>query len=192
MARDIFRDRERAEEAVYFSQRDARLIEKLRERARLGEIAHALAEKLRVDDPALLERVIKLGVTLETGAAFILAPLVEIAWADGQVDEAERHAIVRLAQDRGVTPGSADMSQVLQWLAVRPPDALFQAALEAIKLGLSVLPHDEAEERIEKMLDGCRQVAQSSGGLAKLLHLHDGVSAQERSVLNEIRARMTG
>ena len=190
MARDIFHDRERAEEAAYFSQRDARLIEKLRERARLGEIAKALAEKLKVDDPELLERVIGLGVTLETGAAFILAPLVEVAWADGDVSEAERQAILRLAQDRGVTPGSADMGQLHQWLSVRPPDALLNAALDAIKLGLSVLPRDEAEQRVRGMIEACEQVARSSGGLARLLHLNDGVSADERSVLNEIRARL--
>ena len=191
MAKDIFHDRERAEEAAYFSQQDARLIEKLRERARLGEVAKALAEKLKVDDPELLDRVMKLGVTLETGAAFILAPLVEVAWADGDVSESEREAILRLAQDRGVTPGSADMGQLLQWLSIRPPGALLQAALEAIELGLSVLPRDEAEQRVRNMIEACEQVARSSGGLAKLLHLHDGVSADERSVLNEIRARLT-
>jgi hypothetical protein len=191
MAKDMFHHREQAEEAVYFSQQDARLIETLRERARLGEIARALAEKLKVDDPALLDRIVKLGVTIDTGAAFILAPLVEVAWADGQVDEAERHAILRLAQDRGVMPGSGDMSQLLQWMSVRPPGALFQAAFEAIEVGLSVLPVDESEQRVENMIDACEQVARSSGGLAKLLRLSSGVSPDEQSTLNEIRARLT-
>lgn len=192
MAKDIFHDRERAEEAAYFSQQDARLVEKLRERARLSEIARALAEKLEVDDPALLDRIIKLDVTIDTGAAFILAPLAEIAWADGRVDKAERRAVLRLAEDRGVAAGSADMNQLLRWLAVRPPDALFQAALEAIKTGLSVLPLGEAEQRVTKMIEACEQVAESSGGLGKLLRLHGGVSTGERSVLKEIRARLNG
>ena len=191
IAKDVFHDRERAEEAAYFSQQDARLIEKLRERARLGEIAGALAEKLKVDDPTLLERIIKLGVTIDTGAAFILAPLVEIAWADGRVDGAERRAVLRLARDRGVAPDSADMNQLLQWMAVRPPDGLFQAALEAIKVGISVLPRDEAEQRITRMIEACEQVAESSGGLGKLLRLHGGASTEERSVLQEISARLT-
>jgi hypothetical protein len=190
MARDIFRDRERAEEAAYFSQRDARLIEKLRERARLGEIARALAEKLQVDDPALLDRITGLGVTLETGAAFILAPLVEIAWADGHVSDAEHATILRLAEGRCVARGSADMEQLVEWLAVRPPRALFEAALDAIKLGLSVLPRPEAEQRVRTMMDACRQVAELgedavSGGLTRLLHLD-----QERPVLREIRRRL--
>ena len=192
MAKDIFHDRERAEEAAYFSQQDAKLIEKLRTRAKLGEIARALAEKLQVDDPALLDRIMKLGVTLDTGAAFILAPLVDVAWADGHVSEPERHAILQVAQDRGVAPGSADMNQLLNWLSVRPSDVLLQAALEAIKLGLSVLPRDEAEKRITMMVQTCELVAESSGGLARLLRLGHGVSRQERSVLDEIRRRLSG
>ena len=47
----------------------------IRERAHLQEVASALAEKLRVDDPDLLQRVVKLGVTRETGAAILMAPL---------------------------------------------------------------------------------------------------------------------
>ena len=81
MAKDMLRERERAEEEAYFRREDAALIEKLRHKALFSEIAHALAEKLNADEPALLERIKKLGVTLDTGAAFILAPLVEVAWA---------------------------------------------------------------------------------------------------------------
>ena len=191
MVKDIFHDRERAEEAVYFGQRDARLLEKLRAGARLGEIARALAEKLQVDDPALLDRIVTLGVTLDTGAAFILAPLVEVAWADGQVSDAEHDAVLRLAAERGVAPGSADGNQLTTWLAVRPPRALFEAALDAIKAGLSVLPRAEAAQRVAKIIDACEQVAELgedavSGGLTRLLHLD-----QERSVLHQIRQRLT-
>ena len=54
MAKDIFRDRERGEEQAYFHQQDAKLIAKLRQKAQLSEIAHALADKLQADEPALL------------------------------------------------------------------------------------------------------------------------------------------
>ena len=60
MSRDIFKDRERGFEEEFFLKQDARLIEKIRERAKLEEIAHALADKLQVDNPELLRRVIDL------------------------------------------------------------------------------------------------------------------------------------
>lgn len=91
MGKDIFRERERGEEEAYFRHKDAELIAKLRQKTKLSEIAHALAGKLQTDEPALLDRIRMLGVTLDTGSAFILAPLVEVAWVDGSVSDAERN-----------------------------------------------------------------------------------------------------
>jgi len=186
MAKDIFRDRERGEEQAYFRREDAKLIEKLRQKAQLSEIAHALAEKLHADEPALLERINKLGVTLDTGSAFILAPLVEVAWVDGQVSDAERDTILDIAKKRGVEPGSADYDQLLDWLAHRPSDEVFRTALEAIRIGLSVLPPHESEKRIATIIKACEDVAQAAGVIAKLLNL-DGASNAESALIAEIR-----
>lgn len=189
MPKDIFRDRERGEEDAYFRQQDAKLIAKLRQKARFSEIAHALAEKLHADEPELLERIQKLGVTLDTGSAFILAPLVEVAWIDGYVSDAERDTILHIAKQRGVEPGSADYRQLLDWLAHRPSDEVFRTALEAIRIGLSVLPPDESERRIATMIKACEDVAQATGGIAQLFHL-DGVSYSESAVIAEIRRHL--
>ncbi|HKO96518.1 MAG TPA: hypothetical protein VJU86_05990 [Pyrinomonadaceae bacterium] len=189
MVKDIFRDRERAEEDVYFRQQDAQLIAKLRQKAQLSEIAHALAEKLHADEPALLERIQKLGVTLDTGSAFILAPLVEVAWVDGDVSQGERDTILQIARQRGVMPGSADYRQLLDWLDHRPSDEVFRTALEAIRIGLSVLPPDELEQRIATMIKACEDVAQAGGGIAQLFQL-DGVSYAESAVIAAIRRHL--
>ena len=186
MTRDIFRDRARGEEAAYFRQEDAKLIEKLRQKAQFSEIAHALAEKLHADEPDLLERIQKLGVTLDTGSAFLLAPLVEVAWADGDVSNAERDTILHIAEQRGVTPGSADYRQLIDWLAHRPSEEVIRTSLEAIRIGLSVLSHDEAEKRIATMIKACEEVAQAAGGIEEFLWL-DGVSHAENTVIAAIR-----
>jgi hypothetical protein len=189
MVKDIFRDRERGEEAAYFRQQDARLIAKLRQKAQFSEIAHALAEKLHADEPALLERIQKLGVTLDTGSAFILAPLVEVAWVDGDISHAERDTILHIAKQRGVAPGSPDYRQLLDWLAHRPSDEVFRTALEAIRIGLSVLPPDESEERIATMIKACEDVAQAADGITQLLGL-DSVSDAESVVIAAIRRHL--
>ena len=189
MAKDIFRDRERGEEQAYFRQQDVKLIAKLHQKAQLSEIAHALAEKLHADEPGLLDRIQKLGVSLNTGSAFILAPLVEVAWVDGQVSDAERDTILDIAQQRGVELGSADYRQLLDWLAHRPSDEVFRTALEAIRIGLSVLPPDESEQRIATIIKACEDVAQAAGGIAQLFHL-DGVSYAESALIAEIRRHL--
>jgi len=189
MTKDIFRDRERGEEDAYFRQQDAKLIARLRQKAQFSEIAHALAEKLHADEPELLERIQKLGVTLDTGSAFILAPLVEVAWVDGDVSHAERDTILHIAKQRGVAPGSADYHQLLDWLAHRPADELFRTALEAIRIGLSVLPPDESEQRIATMIKACADVAQAAGWIDQLFQL-DRASDSESAVIAAIRSHL--
>jgi hypothetical protein len=192
MEKDIFQDRGRGEEAAYFRNQDAQLIEKLRETARLEEIARALAEKLQVDNPELLRRVMDLGVTLDTAPAFLLAPLVQVAWAEGEVTEREHRTVLRLAGARGVEENSPAHAQLLAWLRVRPHDALFDTATEAIKVGLSVLPSGEREERIQRIVQACQEVAEASGGLGRLLGLGSGVSGEEESLLDTITTTLRG
>jgi hypothetical protein len=186
MTKDIFEERERAEEAVYFRGQDEKLIEKLRENARLHEIVEALAGCLQANNPELLRRVMDLGVTLETGSAFLLAPLVQVAWAGGKVTDRERETVLRLAAARGVEEGSPARAQLLAWLEKRPSDALFDTAMEVIQAGLAVVPRDLREDRIKRVVQACHEVAEASGGLAKVLGLVSGVSHKEQTLLDAI------
>jgi hypothetical protein len=190
MDKDIFKERERSLEEQYFRKHEAKLIEKLRERGKLEEIAEALAVKLQVDDPELLRRIMALGVTLDTGAAFLLAPLVQVAWAEGKVTDRERETVLRLAAQRGLETTSPAYAQLGEWLRARPADELFDTAVEAIKAGLSVLPSEERADRVKRIVEACREVAASSGGLARLLGLGAGVSSEEESILDTITATL--
>ena len=186
---DIFKERGRSFEEEYFRKHEAKLIAKLRERGRLAEIAEALAMKLQIDNPELLERIIALGVTLDTGPAFLLAPLVQVAWAEGAVTDREWATVLRLAKERGVEPTSPAYAQLEAWLSKRPADALFDAAIEAIKSGLSLLTAEERADRIRRIVDACREVAAASGGLSRLVGL-GGVSSEEEALLDGMAATL--
>jgi len=192
MDKDAFKDRGRSFEEEYFRKHDAQLIEKLRERGKVEEIVEALAVKLQIDDPALLRRIMALGVTLDTGAAFLLAPLVQVAWAEGGVTDRERESVLRIAVERGVDTSSPAYTQLQAWLRTRPADAIFDTAVEAIKRGLSVLTPAERADRIKRIVDACREVASASGGLGRLLGLGTGVSSEEESILDAMTATLRG
>jgi|SRR5215207_1918568 len=190
MEKDSFRERERAIEETYFRQQDAKLIERLRREAKLEDIATALAEKLQVDNPDLLRRVRELGVTVDTAPAFFSAPLIQVAWAEGSVTKQEQDTVLRLACARGIEENSPAYTQILEWLRVRPADAIFDTAVEVINSGFSVLPPEEKEERIKRIVQACHEVAMASGsGLAKLLGL-GGVSSDEASILDTITSTL--
>src|SRR5262245_52270492 len=131
---DLLKERGRGEEIDYFRRVDAQLIEKMRQRARLSEVAQALAAKLRVDDAELLRRIAELGLNQETGTTILLAPLVQVAWADGEITEAERAVVVELAASRGVVAGTPVHDKLLEWLRQRPSDALFETAMEVMRV----------------------------------------------------------
>ena len=190
MDKDIFKERERGLEEEYVRRHEAKLLEKLRERGRLEEIVAALAAKLQIDNPELLRRITALGVTLDTGAAFLLAPLVQIAWAEGAVTDRERETVLRIAGERGLEKTSPAYAQLLEWLRARPADELFDTAVEAIKAGLSVLPPEERADRVKRIVEACHDVAAASGGLSRLLGLGTGVSGEEESVLDTITATL--
>ena len=182
-----FKERGRGMEDAYFRQQDAKLLERLHQEAKLEEIASALAEKLQVDNPDLLRRVRELGVTGDSAPAFLLAPLVQVAWGEGTVTEPERDTVLRLARDRGVEVNAPAYAQLLAWLQERPVDALFDTAVEVLKYGFAVLPLEEQEERIKRVVQACHEVATASGGgLAKVLGLRSGVSSAEASILDTI------
>jgi len=190
MDKEIFKGRGRSLEEEYVRRQEAKLLEKLRERGKLEEIAAALAAMLQVDNPELLHRIIALGVTLETGAAFVMAPLVQVAWAEGAVTDRERETVLRLGGERGIEKESPAHAQLLEWLRVRPSDELFDTAVEAIKAGLSVLTPEERADRVKRIVEACRQVAGASGGLSRLLGLGTGVSGEEESILDTIAATL--
>ena len=178
-------------EANYFRQQDALLIEKLRQQASLDEIASAVADKLKVDNPDLLTRVRHVGVTPETASAFLLAPLVQVAWGGDSVSREERRTVLRLSRDRGVAEGSPAEAQLIKWLEERPDDELFETSVEVIKYGLAVLPHYEQEERIKRVVEACREVAKASGSkISWVLGLFDGINSSEASALDAITKKL--
>ena len=125
MTKDAFKDRERGLEEEFFRKSDAQLIEKMRDKAHLDEIVAELAKVLQVENPDLLRRVRDLGIDRSTGSALIVAPLVQVAWAEGKVTDKERETVLRLAASRGIEKGSPAEAQLLAWLDHRPSDAVF-------------------------------------------------------------------
>jgi hypothetical protein len=191
MEKGFLGDREKAMEADYFRKENEKLLEKLRQDAKLDDIAIALAEKLQLDNQELLGRVRELGITLETAAALFVTPLVQVAWAEGSVGARERETVLRLARQRDVEADTPAYAQLVEWLRVRPSDALFDVGLEVLKYGFAVLPPTEREERVRRVVDACHDVAAASGTeLARLVGLGDGVSSAEAHLLDEINVKL--
>ena len=64
--------------------------------------------------------------------------------------------------------------------------------MEVIRGGLALLPPEEREERLKRIVQACHEVAEASGGLVKVLGLGSGVSGEEEGLLEAIATTLRG
>ena len=112
--------RKRTNEEEYFQKRDRELIEQMRQRAKAQQELRELGERVGVTDPELSRELAELGFTPETVKLLPLIPVLEMAWAEGEVTAAERKMVVDAARGRGMTVsiGRLRPCAVLDWKLV--------------------------------------------------------------------------
>ena len=180
----VFEDRRRALEDQFFKHHDEKLIQKMKE----ASLHDATKEELRALTGITNEQVLSALADLKVGggAAVLvmsLYPLVEVAWADGNVDERERAVILELAASIGLKHGSPGSEYLTKWLA-RKPEALWQSLWTGYVKALAEMmkPADRALLK-NTVLDRARVVAEASGGF---LGVAWRVSETEHAVLIEL------
>jgi hypothetical protein len=183
MSDEFLGDRKKALEESFFAKENARLIEKLRSDQRQKSAREGLAAISGISDPGVLEELVKLGIGPETWLAVSLAPLVEVAWANGAVGAAERRAVLTAAEANSVVPGSPSYALLEGWLAKRPDARLLEAWGEYIVDVCSRLPASEREALKRQVVGRARAVAEAAGGI---LGLGRKVSESEERVLREL------
>ena len=109
-----FERRERAFEAEYFSRKDAELIDKLKLVFHKRIDKQSIRDATGVTDEQLLDQLVELNLDGELMAAFNLLPLIEVAWADGQVSDREVRAVLSAAEQHGMQRGSKGYA-MLEW-----------------------------------------------------------------------------
>lgn len=180
-------DRGRGLEEEYFRKRDRELIEKLRKASAAEDARRAMENKTGLQDPALIKELEELGFTPETVALLPLMPLIQMAWAEGGVSDAERTLIVQLARARGMGEGSAADRQLSTWLSSRPSADVFARATRLIRAMLDkpVTDHGLTADDLVKYSES---IAAASGGIFGI----NRVSAEERALLNTIARDLKG
>jgi hypothetical protein len=176
------RDRGRDLEDEFFHREDQRLIERLNELKAVETTREALAKASGITKPAVLDRLMALGIRAETVTALFMVPLVEVAWADGTLDAKERRAILDRAGDSGVTRESTEYALLEAWLDRRPDSKLITAWTHLVQGMCEQLGPDGAARLKTGLLERARTVAGASGGVfgigSKVSNIEAAVLAQ--------------
>lgn len=161
--------------------------------AKLAAMKHKLDEQrdkedLRkasgMSDDAVLDKLVHLGLTGQTIAALSLVPLIQVAWADGAIQDNERVAILQGAHGKGLEQGTPGYELLQGWLAKAPGDDLLDA-WEAYIKALTAQLNDEQNRLLKNQIVGfAKMVAAAAGGFLGI----GKVSASEEKVLHRIEA----
>lgn len=163
--KNIFLERERGLEAEYFHKREQELIARMRERVAREEERLHMAEAIGVADEEVLEALQDLGYTADTVRLLSLLPLVQVAWAEGGVSEAERKMIFEIAETRGITLETTAYQKLSEWLTVEPPPEFFDNTLRAIRYMVEALPESQRAVSRQSLVEYCTKIAEVSGGI---------------------------
>lgn len=183
MADDFLGDRRKALEESFFAKENARLVDQMKSEAKGRASAAGLAEITGLTDEAVLDKLVALGIEVDTWAAISLVPLVEVAWANGMVEAKERAAVLTAAEANGIVPGSPSHELLDRWLERRPDGRLLEAWQEYIVDLCTSLSDGEKDAVKRKVIGRAREVAEATGGF---LGLGSKVSAEEEVVLAQL------
>lgn len=178
---DPLHDRGQAIEDVFFAARDQDLVQKLKQEMAASEAREAMTIASGISDAALLDNLIDCGITPESMASVALIPLVAVAWADNKMEDNEKAAILKAANQAGVVEGSASYQAIEAWLDNRPDASLIDAwknYMGALNESLDPVAFNQLKALVMRRAE---IIAESAGGF---LGLGNKVSDAERKVLD--------
>ncbi len=183
MSDRLLDDRRAGLEEAFFAQQNEELRRRLVEAGVKADRRQALAAASHIQDPAVLDRLLELGLGAETLSALTLVPLVLVAWADGDLSDLERDAVMEAAAQKGIHPDSPGHALLAGWLRTKPGPQLVAAWKDYVHSLARPLDLDARRELEIHVMDQARKVADAAGGF---LGLTSRISVAEREMLSDL------
>lgn len=183
MSSDAFDDRRKALEEQFFQKHDKELVAKLKEKQLEAASKDELTRLTGITNDQLLTALAGLNVGGAATLVMSLYPIIEVAWADGAIDEKEKKVIADLARTIGLEPGTSAYHYLTDWLAEKPEPKWHDLWAEYVKALVSKMSADDKALLKATVLGRARVVAEVSGGF---LGLAWRVSDSELAVLHKL------
>ena len=178
----------RSLEDAFFLEQDRKLIARRAELVKLAETKEALASVSGIKNAGILQLLVDLNVRPETLAALSVVPLVEVVWADGEVDEEERRVVLDFAAGQGITEGSVARELLERWLTHRPSEDLLVAWQHYVAALCERLMPTECTTLKTELLRNVRAAAEASGGFLGI----GKISSEEKAVIAKLESCFAG
>ena len=187
MTKDIFKQREMYLEEEYFRKKDFELLEKLKAVFQKVHDKESIRKATGVTNEELLDRLVAIQLNGEMMAAFQLYPLIEIAWADGDLSEKEATSVLAAGVKHGIRPGSRPYLMLEDRMHKGPDPEIRKVWFMYAEELKKVLNPRELETVRNDLLERARGIVASTGHLERLLVDVGG----ERKILAAIERALT-
>jgi len=188
MPNGLLDERRNALEESFFAKENERLRARIQADREREEARKALTGEAGIRDAALLDRLVDLGIRVDTVEALVLVPLVLVAWADGKMDPAERDAVLHAAEATGIPREGPGYALLQAWTKQRPPAELATSWRSYIAALTKELSADQRWALEERIVERARAVARASGGFLGL----SKISREEEAVIAELEKAFAG
>ena len=182
MAEVTLEERGRALEDQFFEKENAQKLAVMKEKLDAQKSREDLRKASGMSDDAVLDKLVALGLTPKTIAALSLVPLISVAWADGEIQDNERTAILQGAHGKGLEQGTDGYELLQSWLKTKPSPDLFTAWAAYIQSLASQLNEEQNRLLKNQIVGFAKMVAASAGGILGF----GKVSGGEEKVLAQI------
>jgi len=172
----------KALEDSFFARENAQLLKKLKEKQAQEAKREAFKEVANIDSEELIDALIALDLEVSDLAALSIVPLVEVAWADGEIQKKEREAILKAAAEVGITPGNENYELLVNWLNTKPEAELMNCWTQYARDIEASLDSALGSVLKERLMSRTRKVAEAAGGFLGI----GAVSKSEQAILDEL------
>lgn len=181
-------DKRNTLEEIFFAKQNRELIEKMKAQATQVETCSELSKVSGIKNENVLNKLYEAGVRPSTMIALSLLPLILVAWADGNIDQKERDAILKAASENDIDSKNPAYEHLNSWLTNPPPANFFDIWQHYIQ-GLSQTFNKEAFKQLQAdIINRTTAVANSAGGF---LGLGAKTSAAEKQMIDKLNAVFT-
>jgi hypothetical protein len=182
MNNDYLNEQGQRLEDAFFLENDRKLIEQLHKMQKMKEDMASLEKVSGIKNEAILKKLIELNIRPEIVAAITLVPIIEVAWADGKLDEDEKKVILKISTGHFGAEHQIPDILIKEWLAQKPAPAMLDAWVHYINGLVEKMSSDEKSALKKSIMSQAREVAEASGGFLGL----NKISAQEDKMLKQL------
>jgi hypothetical protein len=180
----IMQTRAKNLEDLFFLEQDRILMDQFHRMEKMKETKESLAKVSGIASDDVLQKLVELDIRPDVVASLALVPLVEVAWADGEIDEKEKAAVLK-ADGEFFTKDSPDWVILKQWLEHKPDPQLLEAWKLYIQGLCEQLTASQKKTLKTEVIGHARQVAEATGGF---LGLGKKISKAEQEMLAQLEA----